>query len=226
MFHKVVMTWEWIAGFFEGEGHVYWQEKGKRHGIGGRAIMGQVCKDPLQGIYDFLIAQGFEKPAFYLRPVARSARVNSRPCWMLTIQKRRDVIRFFESVAPLLFDKRAKAEYVIARLKAADAERERVVDEAVTLRQQGLAWREIARRTDIARTGLIAHLNARGIDWKQKPGLSDMEWRDDRIARGLCESCGNLRGEDGLKRKCRPCADRYNAWRRHWKARKKLRLVA
>lgn len=226
MLSKTAMTWEWIAGFFEGEGHVYWQERAKRHGIGGRAIMGQVCKEPLQAIHDFLTNQGFETPAFYLRPVSKSARPNTKPCWILTIQKRSDVIRFFEAIAPLLFDKRAKAEYVIARLKAADVERERVVDEAVSLRLQGLSWREIARRTGIARTGLIAHLNSRGIDWKRQPGLSDADWRNDRIAHGLCESCGHPRGADGLKRKCRTCADKYNTWRSQWKARKKLRLVA
>lgn len=50
MFRKTGMTWEWIAGFFEGEGHVYWQERSKKSGMGGRAILGQVCKLPLQAI--------------------------------------------------------------------------------------------------------------------------------------------------------------------------------
>jgi hypothetical protein len=214
MLRKSVMSWQWIAGFFEGEGHVNWQERRKgKSGQGGRAIMGQVCKAPLESVYNFLKAEGFGEPSFYLRPIAKSARRNSQPCWILTVQKRADVIRFLEAIAPMLFDKRAKAEYVVMRLKAADAERERVINEAIKLRKEGMSWREISRLTGISRNGLTAHLDARGIDWRQKPGMDDMEWRDDRIARGLCESCGAERGENGTKRKCRPCADSYNQWR-------------
>src|SRR3989304_6390808 len=93
------VSWQWIAGFFEGEGHIYWQEgkKGTRQGTGGRCIIGQKCKEPLQAVYDFLIDQGFHVPAFYLRPKSKVVE-RSIEIWILTVQWRDDVINFLSNI--------------------------------------------------------------------------------------------------------------------------------
>lgn len=58
------MTWQWIAGFFEGEGCIVWHKpkKNSTQGIGGVISIGQKNKEPLQAIYDFLKSENFVNP--------------------------------------------------------------------------------------------------------------------------------------------------------------------
>ena len=118
------MSWEWIAGFTEGEGHIYWQKgkKGTKHGTCGRVIIGQKCKAPLRAIADFLLENGIENPRLYLRPA--SPRVE-RSCdiWILEIGKRADVIHFLECTIDLLFQKKEKGMFVLESLKHPDLKR-------------------------------------------------------------------------------------------------------
>ncbi len=209
------ISWEWIAGFFEGEGHIYWQEgrKGTRQGTCGRCIIGQKRKEPLRAIYDFLIGQGFHVPALYLRPASKSSE-RSTEIWILGVQWRDDVINFLSNIGPMLFQKREKALFVLDRLTALRDQRDSDMSHAVSLRKEGISWREVARRAGIGRVALTNYARSSGIDLSSHVGLGDdIDWRGDRIARGLCEACGNPRGENGTKRKCRACANHYNAWR-------------
>ena len=147
--------WEWIAGFFEGEGCVCWQEgrKGTKQGMGGRLIIGQKDKRPLQAIYDFLIAEGFSKPQFYLRP----ARKASGPCWMLSVCVRRDVIRMIEAMLPWLFQKTDKALMVLDRLTAASAEHDRLRSLALQLKRDGASWAVVRSRLGISRKAVVVY---------------------------------------------------------------------
>lgn len=208
------ISWEWIAGFFEGEGNVFWQEgkKGTKQGLHGRAVIGQVVKAPLEAIYDFLMESGFDKPGFYLRP---SLNINKwQPCWILTISKRDDVIKFFSEISPYLFDKKEKAEYVIMRLIEQRNERDAILKAAFDLKNQGLSWREISRRLGVGRVAIQSYARSAGIALDPGHHFEDeMDWRDDRIRRGLCEKCGKPLGENATKRRCRVCADNFNKWR-------------
>lgn len=209
------ISWEWIAGFFEGEGCLYWREgeKGTRQGTSGRCVIGQKCKEPLQAVYDFLIERGYHPPAFYLRP-ASVVVMRSIEIWIISVQWRDDVIDFLSNIEPFLFQKREKALYILERLTNLRDTRNTALSKAMELRKSGISWREVARQSGIGRTALANYARSASIALPVHKGFGDeMDWRDDRIARGLCEKCGKPRGENGTARKCRKCADVYNTWR-------------
>jgi hypothetical protein len=41
-----------------------------------------------------------------------------------------------------------------------------------------------------------------------------MRWQAARRGRGECIRCGAVRGENGTKLHCRPCAEKWNKYRR------------
>lgn len=210
----MTMTWEWIGGFFEGEGCISWYEgeNGTKHGLGGRITIGQKDKRPLQAIYDFLLDQGFPPPGFYLRPYPKKSKYNRSPLWIIAIQKREDVIRFLTEIEPFLFEKREKAQYVISRLTNLIEEREAILARATELRKSGLTWREISLETGVGRTALMNYFKAEGIDLKYGKRDTKIPWKKWRAEKGLCCNCGEPRGQGGTKYKCRKCADRYNEY--------------
>lgn len=215
----VEISWEWVAGFFEGEGCIFWQEgkKGTKQSTCGRATIGQKEKAPLQAIYAFLIEQGFSTPAFYLRPAWKGSD-RSIDIWMLTIQRREDVIRFLKSIEPFLFQKKEKAGFVINRLSALIVERNDNLSKALEVRKTGASWRDVSRKTGIGRVALNNYARAAGIELKKEKRFNDEnDWRQDRVDRGLCEKCGKSRGENGTLRKCRACANKYNEWRNEYR---------
>lgn len=159
----MTIGWEWIAGFFEGEGHIYWQEgrRGTKHAMGGRLIIGQKDKRPLQAIYDFLIAEGFSLPQFYLRPAAKTPR--STDCWILTVCTRRDVVRMLDAMLPWLFQKTEKAEMVRCRLLAAIKERDALLSRAFVLRADGATWSEVSIALGVGRVALSNYARSKGV---------------------------------------------------------------
>ena len=222
------MNWDWIAGFMEGEGHIYWQwsKKGTKQGTGGRVIIGQKDKRALEAIHDFLLKEGFENPIFYLRP---ASKLVERSCdlWMLTLNRRPDVIRFLEKVLDGLFAKREKATFVIETLKRLNRERKEILETALALRKQGKSWREISRETKVGRVALLNYARAEGIELPgKKHPFDERSWRHDRQARGICTTCGKPRGADGTKWYCRLCADKINIKSKEWKRRKRAELKA
>jgi hypothetical protein len=203
--------WEWLAGFFEGEGCIAWYEGDGKRGRGARLMIGQVDKRPLQAIYDFLLQEGITSIQFYLRPASASYR--STPCWMLSVTKRDDVLRYLDGIRPWLFQKAEKADMVKERLLQGIAERDDTLAKALTLKTEGQSWREISNILHIGRTALTNYATSKGIDLSRQPGFeNEVEWRKDRIARGLCSKCGKPRGELATKWMCRPCADRFNLY--------------
>lgn len=209
------MSWPWISGFFEGEGHVYWQEgkKGTKQGLHGRVIIGQKDKRPLQAIYNFLIQQGFYNPILYLRPAPKENNFRkSSAIWVLSLTTRDDVIHFYTEISPYLFEKQEKAEYVLERLVKARDERDQILREAIRMKEDGKFWSDISRELGVGRTSILNYAKSAGIDVQHKYHEIGMDFRSDRVRRGLCEVCGFERGDNGTKRKCRKCADAYNSY--------------
>lgn len=207
-----MISWDWIAGFTLADGHVQWVEgkKGGKQGIGGRIILAQKAKEPLEAIEEFLIIRGIEDARLYLRPKSKGYR-RGGPVWILSITSRNSVIEFLEQTYQLLFHKRDRAEFVLKELRRLNEERKLIVEQALALRERNLSWREIARHLDIHRTALTSFFREEGINIKDdREGLDAKTWRHDRIERGLCYSCGQPRGLNGTKWKCRPCADYSN----------------
>lgn len=212
------MSWVWIAGFFEGEGNVFWQEgkKGTKQSLHGRATIGQKAKAPLQEIHDFLIEQGFCEPSFYLRRANTSLR--STECWILTINRRDDVIRFYSEISSYLIEKKAQAEFVLNRLTQNRDERDSILLRAAELKKSGMSWREVSRQLGIGRRSLINYATSKGIDLERTGKREDgKSWKQDRVDRGLCERCGQPRGEDGTMRTCQSCAVKIRAWRNEYR---------
>jgi hypothetical protein len=206
------MSWDWIAGFFEGEGCISWYDSKTttKQGIYGRVFIGQKEVEPLQAIYDFLKVEGFSHVSLSIRRQAKSTNSLGRLCeiWVLAIQQRDEVVRFLEKIVNFLFQKKEKAEFVITSLKSLRDERDRILEEAVKLKNSGLPEREVARKLGIGRRSLINYARSKGIELKDI--RKEKSWRQDRVDRGLCSECGNPRGEDGTKRYCRACADIRN----------------
>lgn len=210
------INWSWVAGFFEGEGNIYWQEgkKGTKQGAHGRLTIGQKCKEPLQVLYDFLISEGLA-PRLYQRKTG---------IWVIVVAIRENVIEFLKQVEPMLFQKREDAVFVREWLEGLIAERKHMLEFATALRREGISWREIARRAGVGRVAVTNYFRAAGIaieSESEKPdfdrGAWNRGWRQDRINRGLCVSCGEPRGDDGTSWCCRPCADCRNEYSREWK---------
>lgn len=217
------MSWDWIAGFFEGEGCISWYEQKLRtkQGVYGRIFIGQKEKEPLQRVYDFLKGEGFERVGLTLRRQAKGRNAFGKPTeiWVVSIQQRDEVIKFLEQVVDMLIQKREKAIFVLDNLKGLRGEREDKLEEALELREQGIPWREITRSMGITRVSLTNYARSKGIDIRDdREGYDKQTWRQDRIERGLCENCGNPRGEDGTIRQCRTCADKHNQRTRKRKA--------
>lgn len=221
---QVKMSWDWLGGFFEGEGSIHWyQSKTKtKQGISGRIFIGQKIKDPLQQVYDFLEGEGFERARLYLRKQAKksiNALADPVEIWVIAIQQRDEVVRFLENIIPFLIQKEEKALFVLDSLKGYRDERDKVLQEASELKKSGLSWREVSRQLGIGRRSLINYATSKGIDIKKTNNREDgKSWKKDRIERGLCASCGKPRGEDGTLWLCRPCTDKHNKRTRERKA--------
>ena len=215
------MTWDWIAGFFEGEGHIAWREgkKGTSHGTSGRVLIGQVCKEPLSAIKEFLQQHNYKNPILYLRP-AQNSRCS--PCWIFAVNVREDVIDFLEHIRDNLFDKQVKADFVIRQLKKLNEERNNAIATSIALRQQGLTWVEIRRQTGLARTAIVNHMRAAQLSYtKSAQWDSQYDWRKDRIASGLCGCCGKPRGESLSRWNCLVCLEKRRVIVRAWKKKRR-----
>ncbi len=143
------MTWDWIAGFFEGEGNISWSN-GKsatsNAGRGGRVVMGQKDKRPLEEIYRFLKGQGFVNPILYLRPVGNGTR-QVNPIWVLALSRMEDTERFLRAISGMIPQKQEQADRVLLLMQQA-TQNTRIVPtaEAESLRKQGLTIAEIAKQ--------------------------------------------------------------------------------
>jgi len=217
------INWDWVAGFFEGEGNISWYQgvKGTKQGTSGRIVIGQKDERSLIAIKDFLEGNGFTRCLLYRRP-AYPPR-NPNPIWILAINQRDEVVRFLEQIKPMLFEKQAKAADVLKRLKKLMQERDEVLNKALELKQSGKTWEDIRRLAHINYRTLNNYARSKGIELRL-PSFDAEKWRNDRIKRGLCTSCGKLRGTNGTRRMCRQCQDKSNIRSKEWKRRKRQEL--
>ena len=215
------MTWEWIAGFFEGEGYVGWYEpkNGKgRSGKGPRVVIGQKVKEPLIVIRDFLLSEGIDVPELYKRKPPKSGK--GRGIWVLQIYKRETARQFLERLSPLLIQKREAARMVLTKIRSLQRKSAVDVSQALVLRDTGLPWYKVAKAMHIHWARLKNTLVAAGIEVNRErteKEINDDAWRNARN-RGDCINCYNPRGKNGTSHLCRKCADKRNAGRRRRRA--------
>lgn len=217
------MNWFWLAGFFEGEGHIGYVEgkKGTKQGTGGRIVIGQKDKRALIAIKEFLEIEGFTHILFYQRPAKLPRNPNS--IWILSICERENVLRYLRQITPFLFEKKDKAIEVRKKLVKLNRDREETLKKALDMRiHRRKGWREICRELHIAPRTLYNYARSQGIELKNKYRADRISWRQDRIKQGLCGSCGKPRGDNGTKQGCRKCADITNKRCREWKQKQLL----
>lgn len=214
-------NWQWIAGFFEGEGFIGWtapKTPRSRQGVGARVVIGQKDRRPLAAVLRFVRDNGCPSATLYLRPPAKSRSSLGRPSavWILMIQRREEVRLFLEAIAPMLYAKRRKAEQVIRLVAALQDRSESIVARARKLHAAGFMWHDIARQMRLRFTALKNMLVAAGEKVEAESTKADTTKRakDRAKSAGRCIACYRPRGANGTANHCRQCADAINDYKR------------
>jgi len=133
------MTWEYIAGFFDGEGTI------AHNGNGYRVVIPQTNLEVLEEIHAFTgighVSQVTKRKSHW------------KDAWIYYIAKQEHVLQFIGHVDALLIVKKNAAECAIAdlipeveRQQAIVEKRRQRLSEAKALREEGLTFREIGSR--------------------------------------------------------------------------------
>lgn len=136
------MTWEYIAGFFDGEGSITYNGKGHRISIAqtNKKVLGDVAR--------------FTKIGYVISVTKR--RSHWKDSWVYYIAKQSDILSFLEHTQQFLIVKRHLAHRVIKKLiininrakKRRDLRLYRIT-QAKKLRLQGLTFRAIGKILNI-----------------------------------------------------------------------------
>lgn len=136
------MTWDYIAGFFDGEGSITWNGKGYRISIA--QTNKRVFDKILCGIGFGLILK------------VKKRRSHWKQSWVYYIAKQEDVLKFLQECYPHLIVKKSLAEKTMKELyisiKAAKARKKlrgERIKQASHLRSGGLTYREIGKQLNI-----------------------------------------------------------------------------
>jgi intein-encoded DNA endonuclease-like protein len=136
------MTWEYIAGFFDGEGSITYNGKGYRVSIA------QTNKE----VFDKMVASIGCGMIFEVK----KRQEHWKQSWVYYIAKQEDVFRFLQECYPYLIVKKQLAKKTIKELcvsiKAAQARktlRAERIKQATILRNNGLTYRAIGKQLHI-----------------------------------------------------------------------------
>lgn len=167
------LSWEWIGGFFEGEGCVTWYagEEGHR-GRGAVISIGQKEKEPLKQIATFLAQEGFRGVRLYWRkPYPSKWRGKINGCWMLQLTRKGENQWFLREIIPHLIAKRNKAESILSKTAAqrSGTLTVRDISHVVQLWDDGKSGQIIAKQTGIGHHRVLRVLKASGRDTSRRP---------------------------------------------------------
>jgi len=106
------MNWGYVAGYFDGEGHVAFHDNGR-----GKKTYGltwtNTHRGSLEAIKDFMGCGNLSK--------GRPGSLGKKICYQLSVTRRADVLRVLDSMSPLLIVKLAQAtemrDYMLANVK-------------------------------------------------------------------------------------------------------------
>ena len=136
------MNWDYIAGFFDGEGTLVGRRKGFRIAIT------QTNKKVLEGI------KKFSKIGHICDITKR--KIHWKDSWVYFVAKQSDVYLFLKKVEPKLIVKRELTGKAVRALRVylKTEKRKKLIletkiKEAKNLRNKGLAYREIGKRLSI-----------------------------------------------------------------------------
>lgn len=136
------MTWQYIAGFFDGEGSIVHNGKGYRFTIA------QTNFRVLSAINKFVGVGNVIKVS--------KRKVHWKDSWVYYVSRQEDVLFVIRNVKPFLIVKKKKVEQVLPDLirmvvKQQDVilKRNLLIKSAKSLREGGMSYREIGRRLNI-----------------------------------------------------------------------------
>ena len=136
------MTWQYIAGFFDGEGYL------GHNGKGYRVTISQINYPVLKMIQDFV---GF---GFIFKN--RKRQSHWKESWVYYIAKQAEVYIFIKNILPYVIVKKDLVAKVIPELRLVvekyqqqNIDRQRIAEESKLLRKQGLTYREIGKKLGI-----------------------------------------------------------------------------
>lgn len=136
------MNWNYIAGFFDGEGSL------TRYKNGFRIFITQTNKEILKSI------QSFSKVGNIFEVTKR--KPHWKDCWMLSITNHKDAHYFLEKISSRLVIKRELADEArrIIKNNIVEMERKKTLvikrkEKAKELRKRGLSYRQIGKELGI-----------------------------------------------------------------------------
>ncbi|MDO8621975.1 MAG: LAGLIDADG family homing endonuclease [bacterium] len=136
------MTWEYIAGFFDGEGSL------TQNGRGCRITIPQTNLKVLQAI------KQFTRCGRVIRVTKR--RPHWKESWVFSISRQSDVLRFLQHVTPFLIVKHAlsvtqrpRIATMVERLEQEETARVRQRRTVRSLRRRGWSYRAIGKRVGL-----------------------------------------------------------------------------
>lgn len=136
------MTWEYIAGFFDGEGSIVY------NGSGFRITIAQTNFTVLDSI------RRFSKMGQVIKVAKRQS--HWKDSWVYYISKQEDILFFIRHIQNFSIVKKQKINIILPRLISAVSnnkdrvlKRQLLTKSAKALRKEGLSYREIGKRLDI-----------------------------------------------------------------------------
>lgn len=103
-----MMTWDYIAGFFDGEGHISTHARGMMWSI---AQGGSRGRRLLEEIHDFLVAEGFTPT------LGKGNPIPSGTIWQMWICNRKDIVRLYGYLAHRIHIKKTEMQDVVRYIK-------------------------------------------------------------------------------------------------------------
>lgn len=138
------MTWQYIAGFYDGEGSLI--RHGRGHGF--RALIPQTNYEVLASI------QSFTKVGYIFRVHKRKS--HWKESWVYGVSRQKDLRQFLKNIHPYCIVKKKKIEYALPVIQKNLAEdrsrvrlRERRFNAARGMRQSGYTYRQIGRKLEV-----------------------------------------------------------------------------
>jgi hypothetical protein len=168
------LSWQYIAGFFDGEGWISYSGYKKVTPVTG---VRQAARPDriLHLIAQFLGSNGVR---FSLHP-NKQTRPSSLPQETLLILDWKSILRFLEAVFPYLVVKRAKAKHAIAYIRNRNW-RERLdpelVARSIKAYQSGMSLRQVERQFRIPQTSLFHNLRVSGVPRRSRSEGVKLSW--------------------------------------------------
>lgn len=140
--YKMEMNWDYIAGFFDGEGSVtLYKETKNKWGRAVKINIEQKDTKSLKAIKKFLLENGLNKVGLY----SRKTRTTS----CIQIQNKFDIALFLENIIPLIIVKRKKSikclKFVTSKWYAVGHYSKEEKQKAINLYKEGKNYFEISK---------------------------------------------------------------------------------